>query len=221
MVELKHVYKVYEKNWVALKDFSLRMEKGEFVFLVGPSGAGKSTVLRLIYMDQFPTGGEVLVSEYSSSTIRPKEIPLLRRKIGVIFQDFKLLKDRDVFDNVSFALRVTGAPGKVIKRRVLQVLADVRLSHKRNSYPYQLSGGEQQKVAIARALVRDPFILLGDEPTGNIDPEGSGEIIELLKNINAGGTAVLMATHNRELVEKTAFRTVFIDKGEVKETETD
>ncbi len=217
MVELRHVYKIYEKDWIALKDFNLKMEKGEFLFLVGPSGAGKSTVVRLIYMDQFPTGGEVVVSGYSSSTIRLKEIPLLRRRIGVIFQDFKLLKDRDVFDNVSFALRVTGAPRKVVKKKALQMLAEVRLSHKRNSYPYQLSGGEQQKVAIARALVRDPFILLADEPTGNIDPEGSEEILQLLKDINAGGTAVLMATHNRELVERTAFQTVFIERGEVKE----
>lgn len=221
MVELNHVYKVYERNWVALKDFNMRVEKGEFVFLVGPSGAGKSTVLRLIYMDQFPTGGEVVVSGYSSSTMKVRDIPLLRRRIGVIFQDFKLLKERDVFDNVSFALRVTGAPRKFIKKKVLQTLADVRLSHKRNFYPYQLSGGEQQKVAIARALVRDPFVLLADEPTGNIDPEGSEEIIDLLKDINARGTAVLMATHNRGLVEKTAFRTVFIEKGEVKETQSD
>jgi len=216
MVEFKHVHKVYERDWVALKDFNLKMEKGDFLFLVGPSGAGKSTVLRLIYMEQFPTKGEVVVSGYSSSTIRLREIPLLRRKIGVIFQDFKLLNDRDVFDNVAFALRVTNAPRRLIKKKVLQVLADVRLSHKRNSYPYQLSGGEQQKVAIARALVRDPFILLADEPTGNIDPQGSQEILQFLKDINAGGTAVLMATHNRELVEKTAFQTVFIEGGEVK-----
>ncbi len=215
MVELRHVHKVYGSKWVALKDVNLKMAKGEFLFLVGPAGAGKSTILRLIYMDELATEGEVLVSGYSSLSIRPKEIPILRRKIGVIFQDFKLLRDRDVFDNVAFALQVTAAPRKTIKKKVLQVLADVRLSHKRDSYPYELSGGEQQKVAIARALVRDPLILLADEPTGNIDPGGSGEIMQLLKDINAGGTAVLMATHDKGIVEKTSFRAVFVEAGEV------
>jgi cell division transport system ATP-binding protein len=184
-----------------LKRVSLAVRPGEFVFLVGPSGAGKSTVLRLIYMAEPPAEGQVIVGRFNSNTITPKEIPYLRRQLGIIFQDFRLLEDRTVYDNVAFALQVTGTKRRDIKRKVLRALANVGLSHKRYQMPHELSGGEQQRVAIARALVNDPFILLADEPTGNLDPVTTEGIMELLDKINARGTAILMATHNYTLFE--------------------
>ncbi len=184
-----------------LKGVNLTVRPGEFVFLVGPSGAGKSTVLRLIYMAERPSDGQVVVGRFNSNTITPREIPYLRRQLGVIFQDFKLLEDRNVYDNVAFALQVTGAKRKDLKRKVLRALANVGLSHKRYKMPHELSGGEQQRVAIARALVNDPFILVADEPTGNLDPVTTQGIMDLLEKINARGTAVLMATHNYALFE--------------------
>ncbi len=217
MIEFKNVTKIFQKNWYAVREINLKIDKGEFVFLVGKSGAGKSTLLRLIYLDIFPDSGEVNVAGFSSHTIKKKEIPFLRRKIGVIFQDFKLLMDKNVYENVAFALEVTNTPRRKIKELVMNALADVGITHKKNSFPYQLSGGEQQKVAIARALVREPFILLADEPTGNIDPAGSEEIIEILKEINTSGTAVLMATHQMELIKKLPRRVVTIDEGRIVE----
>jgi cell division transport system ATP-binding protein len=184
-----------------LKRVNLTIRPGEFVFLVGPSGAGKSTVLRLIYMAERPTEGQVVVGRFNSNTITPNEIPYLRRQLGIIFQDFRLLEDRNVYDNVAFALQVTGAKRRDIKRKVLRSLANVGLSHKRYKMTHELSGGEQQRVAIARALVNDPFILLADEPTGNLDPVTEQGIMELLEKINARGTAILMATHNYALFE--------------------
>lgn len=216
MIEFRNVHKIYEKNWAALKNVDLRINKGDFVFLVGPTGAGKSTLLKLIFMDEIPTSGEVIVLGHSSLDITPKDIPYLRRKIGVVFQDFKLLLDRNCFDNIAFSLEVTGAPKRIIKKKVLQVLTQTRLSHKRNCYPFQLSGGEQQKVAIARAIVREPSILLADEPTGNIDPNGTQEVLELLRGINAAGTSVLMATHSIALVEKYHYRVIKLDHGEIR-----
>jgi len=217
LIEFKNVTKIFQKNWYAVREINLKIDKGEFVFLVGKSGAGKSTLLRLIYLDIFPDSGEVNVAGFSSHTIKKKEIPFLRRKIGVIFQDFKLLMDKNVYENVAFALEVTNTPRRKIKELVMNALADVGITHKKNSFPYQLSGGEQQKVAIARALVREPFILLADEPTGNIDPAGSEEIIEILKEINTSGTAVLMATHQMELIKKLPRRVVTIDEGRIVE----
>ncbi|KPJ48246.1 hypothetical protein AMJ40_07825 [candidate division TA06 bacterium DG_26] len=216
MIEFRRVHKIYEKNWAALKNINLKINKGEFAFLVGPTGAGKTTLLKLIFMDESPTSGEVIVLGHSSADIKSKEIPYLRRKIGVVFQDFKLLSDRNCFDNVAFSLEVTGTPGRIIKKRVLQALTQTRLSHKRNCYPFQLSGGEHQRVAIARAIVREPSILLADEPTGNIDPEGTEEVLELLRNINASGTAVVMATHSLATVEKYHYRVIRLDQGEIK-----
>jgi cell division transport system ATP-binding protein len=221
MIQIYDTDVVFLKDWSALKNINLKIEKGEFIFVTGPSGCGKTTLLRLMYMDLFPTRGEVIVAGFHSSSIKQKQIPLLRRKIGVIFQDFKLLQDRDVFDNVSFALQVTGTPRKLIKEKVLKTLADVHLSHKRDSYPYQLSGGEQQRVAIARALVREPFILLADEPTGNVDPESTRQILELLKDINASGTAVIMATHELGLVMKSPYRKIALKLGEMLEDTKD
>ena len=198
-----------------IERITLSVNPGEFVFLVGPSGAGKSTVLKMIYMELWPDEGHIVVNGYSSLYTRKRDIPYLRRKLGIVFQDFKLLLDRDVFENVAFALRVTKTKRKEIKKRVLRVLAGVGLSHKRNKMPLELSGGEQQRVAIARALVSDPYILLADEPTGNLDPEVSEGIMELLERVNERGTAVLMATHNYPLVDKHRGRVIRIDRGRI------
>jgi cell division transport system ATP-binding protein len=200
VVRLTNVHLRY-RGGDGLKGVSLTIRAGEFVFLIGPSGAGKSTVLRLIYMAEPPSDGQVVVGHFNSNKIAPKEIPYLRRQLGIIFQDFKLLEDRNVFDNVAFTLQATGAKRKDIKRKVLRALANVGLSHKRYKMPTELSGGEQQRVAIARALVNDPLILLADEPTGNLDPVTTQGIMDLLEKINARGTAVLMATHNYSLFE--------------------
>ncbi len=201
----------------ALNDVSLQVANGEFVFLVGPSGAGKSTLLRMIYMDEFPTQGQVIVGAYVSTTMNRKKIPFLRRKIGVIFQDFKLLEDRNVFENVAIAMRVTAEKSYDIKKHVMRILTQVGLYHKRNDLPKTLSGGEQQRVAIARAVVNSPAILLADEPTGNLDPEVTEEILGLLFRINSAGTAVLMATHNLSLVENFGQRIIHLKDGTLQE----
>lgn len=201
-----------------LKNITFRIKKGEFVYLIGPSGAGKSTILKMIYFDEFPSSGSVVINQFSSAKMRYKDIPYLRRSLGVIFQDFKLLTDRNVFDNIAFALRVTGAKSAEIKKRVIRVLTEVGLGHKRNRYPEELSGGEKQRVAIARALVNNPFILLADEPTGNLDPEAAREVVELLFKINHRGTAILMATHNYSLIKDFPARTIEIKNGELKRT---
>lgn len=200
-----------------LADVNLFAEAGEFVCIVGPSGAGKSTLLRLIHMEIFPTRGKIIVADYDAQSIQKKEIPLLRRKVGVVFQDFKLLEDRDVFENVAFALWATGVRRRRVKKRVFQVLAEVGLSHKRYSMIAELSGGEQQKVAIARALANEPFVLLADEPTGNLDGEATKDILDVLKRINARGTAILMATHKEGLVEMLPSRVVRIHEGRMAE----
>jgi len=202
-----------------LENVSFDVRPGEFVFLVGQTGAGKSTLLRLIYMDLMPTKGVVSVGKYSSAHILPVEVPYLRRSLGIIFQDFRLLDDRSVFDNVAFTLHVTGTPSKQIKKSVLKTLADVGLSHQKNKMPHELSGGEQQRVVIARALVNNPLFLLADEPTGNLDPGTSKEILSILKDINTRGTAIVMATHNYELVRKMNERILQIKGGKVFEVE--
>lgn len=200
-------------NKPILDDVNLKIRKGDFLYLIGKTGAGKTTLLRLIYMDLLPDKGNVVVAQFNSSKIRQKQIPLLRRKVGVIFQDFKLLEDRNVYENVAFALRVIGTPGKDIKPKVLAVLSRVGLHHKRYVLPGNLSGGEKQRVAIARALVNEPFILLADEPTGNLDPQVAGEIMQLLEGINRSGTAVLMATHNYELIRQFPHHTLVMQNG--------
>lgn len=212
MIQIKNVSYTYS-NGEGLNNINLDVNPGEFVYLVGVSGAGKSTVLKLIYMDILPQRGHVIIDKFSSLNIKKRQIPYLRRKLGIIFQDFKLLNDRNVFDNVAFALEVTGTKTKDIKKRVLRVLAEVGLNHKRNQMPLQLSGGEQQRVSIARALVNDPIILLADEPTGNLDSKATTDIIKLLEKINVRGTAVLMATHNEKLYKNTNKRIVEIEKG--------
>ena len=199
MIQISNVVAKYPGG-EGLDHVNLTVGPGEFAYLVGPSGAGKSSVLKLIYMDIFPLSGFMKVDNLSSLNLKKRQIPYLRRKLGIIFQDFKLLTDRNVFENIAFALHVTNAHRRNIKRKVLRVLADVGLSHKRNKMPNQLSGGEQQRVAIARALVNEPIILLADEATGNLDPESEEEIIQLLEKINEKGTAILMATHDNKLV---------------------
>jgi cell division transport system ATP-binding protein len=198
-----------------LKDVTFQVRPGEFVSLVGETGAGKTTLLRLIYFDLRPDTGEIRVGPYTSASIRKKEIPLLRRTLGIVFQDFKLLDDRTVYDNVAFTLEVTGAPRAEIEPRVLAVLADVGLGHKRTQRPRELSGGELQRVVIARALVNHPAVLLADEPTGNLDPATSGEILQLLKAINAAGTAVILASHNYDLVRRSESRILKLSGGSI------
>lgn len=213
MIEFNKVTKVYQQNWTGLSDISVKITKGEFIFVYGPSGAGKSTFLKLIYLEEKPTTGVVSVFDSDLSQLTKKEIPPMRRKIGVIFQDFKLLQDRTVEENIAFALEVIGRPGGEVKRQVLKALTLIKLSHKKGAYPYQLSGGEQQKVAIARALVRDPFILLADEPTGNLDYKSSREIMELLYQVNIQGTTVIMATHDLDLIKKSKKRYIKLEEG--------
>ena len=201
------------KNQPVFTNLNMELDFGEFVFVIGKSGIGKSTLMQLIYMNLFPLTGTVRIGEFDSQTIKPFQIPLLRRKIGVIFQDFKLLPDRDVYQNLAYVLRVTGKSSKEIKSRIDEALNEVGLTHKKLNKPNELSGGEQQRVAIARAILNDPILILADEPTGNLDPETSGEILALLKKINRRGTAVLVVTHNYELVKKANERVIKLDDG--------
>lgn len=215
MIVFDKVTKIFQKDWVALDSISFEIQKGEFVFITGPTGAGKSTILRLIYKDEELTKGTIKVLDYNLHFLRRNKLPEFRRKIGVIFQDFKLLQDRTVEENVAFALEVTDIPPRDLKKKVFDILTYVKLSHKKFNYPYQLSGGEQQKIAIARALVRDPYILLADEPTGNLDLKSSQEVLEILLDINYKGTTVLMATHNQLLVRKAKKRIIHLENGKI------
>ncbi len=214
IVGVYHLSKSFGR-YFALKDINLQVANGEFVFLVGPSGAGKSTLLRLIYMDDFPTSGQVVVGSFVSTTMKRSTIPLLRRKVGIIFQDFRLLEDRTVFENIALAMKVTGVGMGEIKRQVTDILTRVGLYHKRYDFPPTLSGGEQQRVAIARAVANRPAVLLADEPTGNLDPVVTKNILELLFKINAGGTAVLMATHDLDLVRSFGQRILYLENGQI------
>jgi cell division transport system ATP-binding protein len=213
MIQFCHVTKVYEKSFLALRDISFFIDKGEFVFLTGASGAGKTTLLKHIYMEEMPTSGQVFVAGYDSKYIKARDIPYLRRKLGIVFQDFRLLNDRNVFENIAFAMRVTGRREREVKRKVFEVLALTGLSHKCNYYPMQLSGGEQQRVCIARAIVNDPWIVLADEPTGNLDIGVAKEIMKLFEQINSWGTTVIMATHDLFLKEQYHYREIILDKG--------
>lgn len=215
IVRVTNVSKEYPRSGMALRGVNFEIAKGEFVFLVGHSGAGKSTLLRLLTMAERPTTGEVRVSGYSSFSIKPREVPHLRRRLGIVFQDFRLLPDRTAEQNVAFALEVTGTPSSQIAPKVSRLLLQVGLASRATAYPHELSGGEQQRVAIARALANDPFLLLADEPTGNLDDRATHAIYLLLREINARGTAVLMATHDVAMIERAQQRFLELDKGEL------
>jgi cell division transport system ATP-binding protein len=215
VIRFADVVKEYPRSGVALAGVSFHVAKGEFAFLTGPSGAGKSTILKLAYLAEWPTKGEVRVSGFSSLHMRPKDVPFLRRRLGVVFQDFRLLADRTAEQNVAFALEVTGAARGTIRDRSARALSQVGLAAKGTSYPHELSGGEQQRVAIARALVNQPLVLLADEPTGNLDDRAAGAVFQLLREISAAGTAVLMATHNSELVKRAGLRVIEMSRGQI------
>lgn len=217
MIEAYHLSKTYARGVYALRDLSLRVEKGDFVFLTGPSGAGKSTLLRLLLRQDVPSEGQLMVGGRNLSTLTPRQVQSYRRSLGFVFQDFKLLPAKTVLENVSFVPRVLGMAESQQQRRTFQVLKWVGLQHRMNAYPLELSGGEQQRIAIARALVNDPAIILADEPTGNLDPDLSLEIMNLFREINARGTTVLVATHDRELIRRVGRRAVTLDHGNIVE----
>jgi cell division transport system ATP-binding protein len=217
VIEAYHVSKTYARGVYALRDLSLRVEKGDFVFLTGPSGAGKSTLLRLLLRQDVPTEGQLMVGGRDLSTLTPRQVQSYRRSLGFVFQDFKLLPAKTVLENVSFVPRVLGMAESQQQRRTFQVLKWVGLQHRMNAYPLELSGGEQQRIAIARALVNDPAIILADEPTGNLDPDLSLEIMNLFREINARGTTVVVATHDRELIRRVGRRAVTLDHGNIVE----
>ena len=215
MIDFFGVTKAYPRSGVALADVSFRLSRGEFAFLTGASGAGKSTLLRLAYFDDMPSQGEVRVSGVTSKDVSRHEIARLRRRLGIVFQDFRLLDDRSAEANIAFALEVTGTRRDQIAPRVNRVLTQVGLASKARAMPGELSGGEQQRVAIARALVNDPFVLIADEPTGNLDDKATRGVFQLLRDINASGTAVLMATHQLELVKRTDYRCIELEHGRI------
>ena len=206
MIHLENVNKTYETGSKAVRDLNLHIEAGEFVFIVGNSGSGKSTLIKLLLKEVEPTSGSIVVDGLEITRMKRRKVPMYRRNIGVVFQDFRLLKDRNIYDNVAFAQRVIAAPGREIKRRVPEILNMVGLAGKYKSYPRQLSGGEQQRVAIARALVNKPAILLADEPTGNLDPKNSWEIMNLLDEVNRQGTTVVVVTHIIRTVRSKRYR---------------
>lgn len=213
MILFENISKTYETGTPALNGVNLRIDKGEFVFIVGNSGSGKSTLIKLLLKELEPTEGKIFVNNKQLNRMRRGQVPKYRRCLGVVFQDFRLLKDRNVYENIAFAQRVIGTPAKVIRRQVPAMLSLVGLAEKYKSYPKQLSGGEQQRVALARALVNNPTILLADEPTGNLDPKNSWEIMRLLEEINKRGTTVLVVTHNQEIVDVMKKRVITMHKG--------
>ena len=213
MIELRNVTKEYSKGHAALNGVSVKIERGEFVFIVGDSGSGKSTLIKLIMKELNPTEGTIIVNGQNLNRMKHRNIAKYRRGLGVVFQDFRLLKDRSIYENIAFALRVTETPTRVIKKKVPAVLSLVGLAQKYKSFPKELSGGEQQRVAIARAIVNEPAILLADEPTGNLDPTNSWEIMKLLEEANDRGTTVLVVTHNQEIVNEMKKRVITMKKG--------
>ena len=213
MIRLSDVVKEYESGTTALKGISLRIEDGEFVFLVGPSGSGKSTIIKLLTGEIVPTSGQIAVNGFSLTNIAERQIPLLRRSIGIIFQDFRLIEKKTVYENLSFAMRAVGASPREIKKRIPYVLELVGLEEKTDRYPNEISGGEQQRVAIARALINNPSTIIADEPTGNLDPARSLEIMRLLERINQLGTTVLVVTHEKDLVNKFQKRVITLERG--------
>ncbi len=220
MILVSNVKKVYPNGSTALDDISFFIERGEFVFIVGPSGSGKSTLIKLLMHEETATDGEVIINNSNIANLKRREIPYLRRSMGVVFQDFRLLPKKTVFENVAFAMDIIGASRKEIRKQVPNVLSLVGLSHKAKSYPDELSGGEQQRVALARALVNNPAFLIADEPTGNLNPKAAMEIMDLLDDINKRGTTVIMATHAKEIVDKMKKRVIAIEDGKIVRDET-
>lgn len=213
LIEMKGVNKKYHRSTTALRNMNISINQGEFVYLVGPSGAGKSTFIKLLYREEKATKGSIKVGKFNLTKLKKREVPLLRRSIGVVFQDYKLLPNKTVYENIAFAMEVIGEKPRHIKKRVTEVLELVGLKHKMRAFPNQLSGGEQQRIAIARAIVNNPKVLIADEPTGNLDPEISWDIMQLLERINLQGTTVLMATHNSNIVNKLRHRVIAIEDG--------
>jgi cell division transport system ATP-binding protein len=217
LIETSHLSKLYKRGVYALRDLSLTIDKGEFIFLTGPSGAGKSTFLRLLLREELPSEGDLKVLGRDLRALRPAQVQAFRRGVGFVFQDFRLISRFSVFQNVAFVMRVLGLPLATQQRKTFQVLKWVGLQHRMNSYPEELSGGEQQRVAIARALVNDPQLVLADEPTGNLDPDLSLEIMNLFREVNARGTTVVVATHDRELIRRVGRRSITLEAGRVVE----
>ena len=215
MIEFKNVSKLYNNNVKALVDVNIKIENGEFVFLVGPSGAGKSTFIKMLIKEVDPTNGKIIVNGTDLAAVKRAQVPYYRRKIGMVFQDFRLIPTLNVYENVAFAMRVVEASQREIRRRVPMVLSLVGLSHKYKMFPNELSGGEQQRVSLARAIVNNPSVLIADEPTGNLDPETSTEIMNLLDDINRAGTTILMATHAKDIVDTMKKRVIAIEKGTI------
>lgn len=215
MIEFKNVSKTYDTGTEAVKNASFKIEKGEFAFLVGSSGSGKSTLIKMILKEEEPTSGTIIINGKDTTFLKPTRVPYLRRSMGIVFQDFRLLPDKTVYENVAFAMHVVRATPKHIRRQVPMVLALVGLSNKAKVYPDELSGGEQQRVALARALVNNPSVIIADEPTGNLDPDTAWDIITLLNDINMRGTTVVVATHAKDIVDKMKKRVIEIHKGEI------
>jgi cell division transport system ATP-binding protein len=215
MIKMDNVTKQYENGVTGIRDVSLQIEQGEFVYIVGPSGAGKSTFIKMLYHQLTPTTGDILFNNFDFATMKPREVPFLRREMGIVFQDFKLLPRMTVFENVAYAMQVVEKEDDEVKPRVLQVLKEVGLEHKLRRFPSELSGGEQQRVAIARAIANKPTVLIADEPTGNLDPETSEGIMDILELINSQDTTVIMATHNRDVVNTRQHRVLEIAGGEL------
>lgn len=215
MIRMENVYKKYDNGIMALNKLSVQIDQGEFVYLVGPSGAGKSTFIKLIYREEAPTRGRVQVNDYDTGQMKKKYIPNLRREVGVVFQDFKLLPRLTVYENVAYAMKVVEQKPRIIQQRVNQVLDLVGLKHKGKMFPDQISGGEQQRVAIARAIANTPKILIADEPTGNLDPDTSWEVLRVLEEVNRLGTTVIMATHHQEIVNQAKHRVIAIESGRI------
>ncbi|MBO5244780.1 MAG: cell division ATP-binding protein FtsE [Selenomonadales bacterium] len=215
MITLSNVSKTYSTGAVAMDDLSVSIEKGEFVFIVGPSGAGKSTFIKMLLLEETPDKGDLIVNGRNLRELPKKKIPYLRRSMGVIFQDYRLLPDKTVYENVAFAMRVVEASRKEMKQNIERVLGLVGLTHKAKSFPSQLSGGEQQRVAIARAIVNNPVIVIADEPTGNLDPETSWEIMNIFDEINKSGTTIVMATHDKDVVNSMRRRVIALEKGKI------
>ena len=216
MIRFFHVTKTYPGNRVALNDVNFQIQQGEILFVVGPSGAGKSTLLKMVYMEELPTSGQVIVGGFVSTTIPRCKIPVLRRQVGVVFQDFRLIQDRTAFENVALPLRISGTSGGTeLKQKVMNALGRVGLCHRRGALPKELSGGEQQRVALARAIVNDPIVLLADEPTGNLDAVVGEQIVQIICDINAGGTATIVATHNEGIPQRLGCRIAKINEGRV------